>query len=148
MNKNQVLLKMPRGGKRAGSGRKKLPMDLQTRKYYRDYNNQRLHAGYRNIEWKFTFESWLVWWGDDIVNRGQGTGKLCMARNGDQGAYHPDNVRKACHEDNASEINKSKPINTPDGLFDSLTLASKHFGITVEGIRYRIKTRPSEYKYA
>jgi hypothetical protein len=128
-------------------GRKKLPMDLQTRKYYAAYKIQRYHAGKRIIKWQFTFESWLAWWGDDIVNRGQGTGKLCMARYGDIGPYHPDNVRKATHEDNASEI-RSKPVITSLGQFKSAVEASKAHNITIDIMYYRIKNRPSEYKYA
>lgn len=100
------------GGKRPGSGRKPLNMDPQTKKYYNAFNIQKYHATkYRNIEWHFTFEEWLAWWGDDIVNRGQGKGKLVMARHGDTGPYHPNNVRKCLHEDNAREsgwANKGK----------------------------------------
>ena len=94
---------MARGGKRAGSGRKQLDMDPQTRIYYNAYNMQRLHAGYRKIAWQFNFEEWLAWWGEDIVNRGQGKDKLVMARNGDIGPYHPDNVRKITHSQNSKE---------------------------------------------
>ena len=136
------------GVPRKNAGRKPLDMDPQTRKYYDAYNMQRIFAGYRNIEWHFTFEEWLAWWGDDIVNRGRTKGKLVMARHGDTGPYHPDNVRKACQEVNAYEGKKKlRPVSTPKGQFDSLTLAAKDFGLTVEAIRYRIKTRPTEYYY-
>ena len=67
------------------------------------YMSQKHMATIRNIEWQFTYESWLEWWGSDIVNRGRGQGKLCMARLGDTGPYHPNNVRKLTHQENSSE---------------------------------------------
>lgn len=67
------------------------------------YKDQKLSAGYRNIDWQFTFEEWVTWWGDDIEKRGRYKGQLVMARIGDQGPYHPDNVRKAKTEDNVRE---------------------------------------------
>lgn len=73
------------------------------------FYTQRNGAKYRGIEWHFTFESWLEWWGDDIVNRGPYKGQLVMARYGDTGPYHPDNVRKAFAEENCSEGNKGIP---------------------------------------
>ena len=138
---------MGHGGYRIGSGRKKLSMDDQTRLYYDQYNMQRLHAGYRGIEWHFTFESWLDWWGDDIDKRGRSNGQLVMARYGDQGDYHPNNVRKATRNDNNREIRKGKPVNTPKGTFASLTDAAYEYGLSVEAIRHRIKSRPNEYSY-
>lgn len=59
-----------------------------------DYNSQKSNAKRRGIEWQFTFESWLKFWGDDIYKRGTGHDKLCMQRFSDSGPYHPDNVRK------------------------------------------------------
>ena len=76
----------------------------------RQYYNQRYAAiNRRNIEWHFTYESWLAWWGDDIVNHGPGKDQLVMARHGDIGPYHPDNVRKATNSENCSEATKGKP---------------------------------------
>jgi len=70
---------------------------------YRLFRSQRNSARSRKIEFQFTFEQWLAWWGDDIVNRGCRRGQLVMARLGDQGPYHPDNVRKLTMEDNIKE---------------------------------------------
>lgn len=67
------------------------------------YNRQRHDAKIRNIEWQFTFESWLAWWGEDIALRGNKSGQLVMARKGDQGPYHPDNVRKVTSNENHKE---------------------------------------------
>ena len=68
---------------------------------------QRTGARNRNIEWHFTFESWLAWWGDDIANRGNRSGQLVMARIGDTGPYHPDNVRKITCNENHAEAHKN-----------------------------------------
>lgn len=73
------------------------------------YHSQRHSAIKRNIEWHFTYDSWIDWWGEDIINRGIRKGQLVMARNGDQGPYHPDNVRKATTEENLKEAQKGKP---------------------------------------
>ena len=65
------------------------------------YSFQKSNAKARGIEWTFTFETWLAWWGDDIQRRGQGHDKLQMQRIGDAGAYEPGNVRKGYPRDNA-----------------------------------------------
>jgi len=72
------------------------------------YNSQKCSANQRNIDWYFTYESWIEWWGDDIVNRGRNSGQLVMARNGDTGAYHPDNVYKATTKENHNEAHLGK----------------------------------------
>ena len=64
---------------------------------------QRTGARNRGIDWHFTFEEWLEWWGDDIANRGNKSGQLVMARIGDQGPYHPNNVRKITSNENHKE---------------------------------------------
>ena len=75
----------------------------------RQFYNQRYSATKRrNIEWHFTFEEWLAWWGDDIVNHGPHRDQLVMARHGDTGPYHPDNVRKATNAENVREAQKGK----------------------------------------
>lgn len=72
-------------------------------KYRRQYSFQKCTAKYRGIEWQFTYDQWIDWWGDDIANRGCRRGQLVMARNGDVGPYHPDNVRKITHGANVAE---------------------------------------------
>jgi hypothetical protein len=73
------------------------------------YNCQKTHAKIRGIEWHFTFESWLEWWGEDIVNRGPYKGQLVMARYNDIGPYHPDNVYKSTTSDNCRLPQLGKP---------------------------------------
>jgi len=119
--------------------------------YKQKYWLQRKNAEKRGIEWGFTFESWMSWWGDDIVNRGVRSGQLVMARNGDIGPYHPDNVRKATTVENHNECHKGrvnkkgKQIKTPYGIFRNIRQAG--IAINKSNMHYYIKTRPTEYYY-
>lgn len=65
------------------------------------YFGQKSAAARRGIEWKFTFETWLAFWGDDITRRGPRHDQLCMQRFGDSGPYSPDNVKKGYAMENA-----------------------------------------------
>jgi hypothetical protein len=76
---------------------------IKVHPHYRLYRSQRDSAIKRGIEFQFTFEEWNSWWGQDIVNRGRKAGQLVMARIGDQGPYHPDNVVKKACGDNVRE---------------------------------------------
>ena len=73
------------------------------------YDTQRRSAIARGIEWHFTYDTWVAWWGDDIDRRGRLTGQLVMARNNDSGPYHPDNVSKKTCNENSSEGSKGIP---------------------------------------
>ena len=81
----------------------------QARQYQVQYQNAKNCALERNIDWQFTYESWIEWWGNDIVNRGPYKGQLVMARNEDSGPYHPDNVYKSITSDNCSLGSLGKP---------------------------------------
>lgn len=76
--------------------------------YKQPYQQQKDAAKRRGIEWHFTYETWVEWWGDDIINRGRRTGQLVMARHNDTGPYSLDNVRKAPCGDNTREGNLGK----------------------------------------
>jgi hypothetical protein len=105
-----------------------------------------------------------------------GADKFVMARKGDQGPYSPENVYCATHAQNVrdvgserwSEINRiswyagaknspiyqkgeknpnSLPIETPAGRFANATEAAEHFGITRQGVRYRIKAGQDGWRY-
>ena len=65
------------------------------------YNRQKAQAARRGIEWLFTFESWIAFWGADLPKRGRGHDKLSMQRLGDLGPYSPDNCRKDYPKKNA-----------------------------------------------
>ena len=64
------------------------------------YAAQKCSAKKRNIDWEFDFQSWLDWWGDDIIYRGRRKDDLCMCRFEDKGPYSPDNVYKATKSQN------------------------------------------------
>jgi hypothetical protein len=79
----------------------------QARKYQMQYDNAKYHARHvRGIEWQFTYDTWVSWWGEDITNRGPFRGQLVMARHNDTGPYHPNNVSKKTCSENCSEGNK------------------------------------------
>jgi len=77
----------------------------QPKQYYNQYYNAYQCAKQRGIDWQFTYDTWIEWWGNDIVNRGPYSGQLVMSRHRDQGPYHPNNVRKATCNENLSEGN-------------------------------------------
>jgi len=82
------------------------------------YNNAKLSAKQRNIEWLFDFDSWIEWWGNDLHLRGPKKGNLVMARFNDQGPYHPNNVKKITVEENIREMRiRVKGNNRPVGSF-------------------------------
>ncbi len=83
-------------------GKRRAPCG-QARLYQTQYTNAKTCARNRGIEWLFTYDTWVDWWGDDIDNRGCKVGQLVMARTGDVGPYHPDNVRKATKAENNIE---------------------------------------------
>ena len=128
---------------------------------YRDvYMQQRRNAHKRNIEFQFTFQQWLDWWGDDISKRGKGKDKLCMARCGDTGPYHPSNVYKSTHADNSKVAPRNpaaaskammgkhnKRIKTPGGKFPSQKAAAIFHNIHQATVSYHIKKNPTEWYY-
>lgn len=71
------------------------------------HNTQKQHAKRRGIEWQFTVDTWIAWWGDDITKRGSRKGQLVMARYNDEGPYHPDNCRKITTEKNTLEARRN-----------------------------------------
>lgn len=70
----------------------------------------------RGIEFCFTYEQWCSWWksklGDDWFElRGTTHGKYVMARHGDIGPYHPDNVDCITCGENSRQIDRAKRFN-------------------------------------
>jgi len=68
---------------------------------------QRQHSKERDIEFLFDFDTWVEWWGEDFASRGDSPEQLVMARYGDEGPYHPDNVYKSTALENALEAGKN-----------------------------------------
>lgn len=85
-------------------------------KYYTQMGN----AAKRNIEWLFTFETWLSWWEDTgkFSERGKKGHQYCMCRINDTGPYSPDNVYCATNIQNVQDAlkNGSNPNFKSDGL--------------------------------
>ena len=110
---------------------------------------QRNRAKRRGIEWHFTFEEWVAWWGDDIDKRGNSKDSLVMARTGDIGPYHPDNVRKATVSENTNERNSRylKEIMTPFGLFPSIQETANALNLSISGLKKRMKRLPEQYYF-
>ena len=67
----------------------------------RMFNSQKANAAKRGIEWLFSFDDWLEFWGEDLEKRGVGHDMLCMMRFGDTGPYSKENTRKGYARDNA-----------------------------------------------
>ena len=126
-------------------------MNTSDHPYYHKYHSQRSDAKRRGIDWQFeSMQQWLDWWGDDIVNRGPLLGQLVMARFNDQGPYNQTNVYKAtCSENHATKnrLTKSKRILTPEGEFDSITLAAAHYNQTVQAVSYHLRMKTNGYYY-
>jgi len=110
------------------------------------YGEQKNRAIRRNIEWHFTFEEWVAWWGDDIDKRGRSKDSLVMARHNDIGPYHPDNVRKATVTENVNESNSRymHKVTTKDGEFESIESAAKFYKVTATAIRRAVRYKTSK----
>lgn len=86
---------------------------MNEKEIQRRYASQKANAKRRGIEWQFTLETWVLFWGDDLKRRGAGHDRLCMQRFGDVGPYHPDNVKKGYPLQNAKTagvVRKAKNI--------------------------------------
>jgi len=128
-------------------------MNTRQDPHYQAYHSQKARAKQRNIEWHFTIQTWTEWWGDDFYKRGRSKDSLCMARIGDVGAYHQDNVFKSTFSNNAKTINKDymqqvnvskcKPVHTPLGVFPSITAAAKHYKHSDFWIHARLNKYPT-----
>lgn len=63
----------------------------------RAYYDHKKSAAKRGVAFQFTFEEWIAWWqlhlgANWMMYRGRRVNDYVMARNGDVGPYHPDNV--------------------------------------------------------
>lgn len=70
---------------------------------YGRYCDQRKSARKRGIEFKLTFDEWTALWNGKYHLRGNRPDDLCMARNGDTGAYEIGNVHLTSNRLNSSE---------------------------------------------
>ena len=125
----------------------------------------------QKIEFKLTFKQWLDIWlsSGNWHQRGKSQGCYVMSRINDLGHYEVGNVFIQRQEDNHSETYhpprnyppggikyylgktgknhpRSKPIETPLGIFESVAQAAKAHGIESMTIQYRLKKYPNLYK--
>ena len=68
------------------------------------FSSHKAGAKFRGIEFLFSRDEWIDWWGDDFDKRGRAPTELCMARIGDKGSYNKDNVIKATNLDNQRRL--------------------------------------------
>jgi hypothetical protein len=71
------------------------------------YAQQKDNASKRGIEFLFTFEQWLEFWGDDVILRGNSPDDLVMARRRDCGPYSPENCVKVSVSENSIDANRA-----------------------------------------
>jgi hypothetical protein len=78
---------------------------LSTKGQRLSYRQQRRNAGVRGIPWEMTLISWLIVWESSgkLNDRGRGHGNFVMARRGDDGPYHPDNVEIVTADQNSAD---------------------------------------------
>lgn len=76
-----------------------------TDEVYQSYRSQINNAIRRGIDFQIPFHEWWNWWQVDSRwhHRGVGSNKLVMARIGDIGPYHLDNIYCATQNENSSD---------------------------------------------
>lgn len=77
----------------------------------RAFIEQRSGAAGRGIEFLFGLSEWWAWWQTEgrWERRGQGKHDYCMARFGDVGPYHPNNVYCATKSENVTHGQRGRP---------------------------------------
>ncbi len=101
------------------------------------YENQRRKVKARNIDWLFTYETWLDWWKSTgkLAERGRKSSEYCMCRIGDEGPYSPENVYCATNDQNAKDSytnNKNQSFNKR--TFEQMSAAGSKGGKIAAGI--------------
>ena len=128
----------------------------------RAFKLQRYNAQQRGVEFGFTYEAWIEWWGKDISKRGRGADQLVMLRYGDEGPYSSSNCYKGIPSER-EQVHKlrwmryresggecalsvrgdghprSRAVITPAGRFGSMALAAEHYGISRTGMLSRVR---------
>ena len=102
----------------------------------------------RNIDFQFTYDEWIAWWGDDFDKRGTAEDDLVMARFNDVGPYHPDNVYKTTYRANRQEAadRKKKYILYKGNVYTATQLAEK-LGIHGKTVRRKVLRGELEAQY-
>ena len=130
------------------------------------YNRQRVGARHRGIEFNITFDEWYNLFLHHGVDKNDiekiSKDQLCLCRNNDCGPYSLDNVYVATRSKNSIDRNRWNPqrhnksgkehyktriINTPKGVFDTLNDAGKAFNVTGVTISNWTKTKSNDFYY-
>lgn len=115
------------------------------------YQSQKDCAKQRKIEFKFTYEEWIVWWdkhlGSDWFNlRGCKRGQYVMARLQDKGSYEDSNIECILHTTNTKDAKNNIGVNNPRAKITAKTallirnspktgkVLAKEFGLSVSTI--------------
>ena len=131
-----------------------------------NYLNQSYEARKRGVDWQYTYDTWVAWWGDDYKFRGKGKGKLQMCRYNDTGPYHPDNCYKATHEQNLKDFyakgvkreqwyngmmktaaKRRKPCIVEGVEFESRNALARHYNISPERAAYRLSATSHQFRH-
>ena len=96
------------------------------------YASHKWQAKNRNIEWLFTFESWIKMWIESGKwdQRGTKRGQYCMSRPNDQGPYSPENVVIKTHSENVIEAHVVGSAKKPPNRLGKKNGAKWHEAIT------------------
>lgn len=83
-------------------------VDVRRARMNRLFHRQKRQAAKRGIGFDFSFEQWVRWWENHLgpnwlEKRGRFKGQYVMARAGDKGDYHPNNVKCITCSENQSE---------------------------------------------
>lgn len=130
---------------------------------YRRYQQQRYRVTCQNESFDISFDDWYAWWLSQGINkdyaidsdqpRPAGPNRGCMARLDALGPWQLHNI---CLVDRPGVIHnppptgarngRSRPILTPDGEFESISAAGRHYGITTQSMQNRMDLHPDLYQ--
>lgn len=120
--------------------------DAELKRARKAYSGQQSVAKRRDIDWQFTFETWLQWWLDSghWHERGRKRGKYVMARIGDVGPYAANNVFACLHDDNVRQGHQGIPETSTHGGWQHTDDAKQRIAVhnprlrkvTIDGVTY------------
>jgi hypothetical protein len=135
------------------------------------YAVQRWFAKKRNIPFLITFDEWYNWWLSNGVDKRLPTtpitaNTLCMCRHGDIGPYALTNIYCDTLQNNSRSLwtnnrghhitpttrlksnqTRSKIIQTPAGVFNSKSAATKFYNVDSTTMGHWLKIKPTEFYY-
>jgi len=130
---------------------------------YRRYRQKAHRVACQNESFDIDFDAWYSWWQDQGIDknyaidsdqpRPAGPNRGCMVRRDPRGPWILSNVRlldKPGVSGNPPPVGvhngRSRPIVTPDGEFESISAAARHYGIATQSMRNRMDLHPDLYQ--